>query len=358
MGGRSRVEIAGPLAPFADGFVVELLELGYTRGSKAMHVGLFKDLSRWLVDEGVEPGELVAAVVDRFESTAVSRARWHMSPRGLELLLGYLRRVGVVPAPPAIVEQPDGPQCAPSGDPIALPVRRVAPPRVLRPDPGVLAVPSKRYDQRIVTYLSKQEANALLAAPDRTTWTGRRDHALLLLAVQTGLRASELTGLACDDVHLGTTAHVTCTGKGRKNRVTPLTRPTARILRVWLAECQGSPGDPLFPTTAGRRLSRDALEHCLAKYVPIAADRCPSLREKRITMHVLRHTAAIRLLHAGIDSSVIAPWLGHASPNTTQIYLDADLELKQRALDRTAPPDSKPGRYQPPDALLAFLKNL
>jgi integrase/recombinase XerD len=222
----------------------------------------------------------------------------------------------------------------------------------------VLAVPSKRFDQRIVTYLSKDEVDALLAAPDRTTWTGRRDHALLLLAVQTGLRASELTGLRCDDVRLGTAAHVTCQGKGRKNRVTPLTRATGATMRVWLNERQGSPAEPLFPTSTGRRLSRDALEHRLAKYVAIATPDAPTLDSKRVTMHVLRHTAAIRLLHAGIDTSVIALWLGHASPTTTQIYLDADLELKQRALDRTTPPDSKPGRYRPPDSLLSFLHEL
>jgi integrase/recombinase XerD len=146
--------------------------------------------------------------------------------------------------------------------------------------------------------------------------------------------------------------------KGRKERVTPLTRGTAATLRVWLAERGGAAADPLFPTSTGRRLSRDALEHRLARYEPAAASGCPSLREKRVTMHVLRHTAAIRLLHAGIDTSVIALWLGHASPTTTQIYLDADLELKQRALDQTTPPDSKPGRYQPPDTLLAFLDGL
>jgi len=222
----------------------------------------------------------------------------------------------------------------------------------------VLAVPSKRFAQRIVTHLSAQEADTLLAAPDRSTRTGRRDHTLLLLAVQTGLRASELTGLSCGDIHLGTGAHVTCHGKGRKDRVTPLTKSTAGALRVWLTERQGAATDPLFPASTGRRLSRDALEHRLAKYAQIAASTCPSLREKHVTMHVLRHTCAIRLLHAGIDTSVIALWLGHASPATTQIYLDADLELKQRALDRTTPPGSKPGRYRPPDALLGFLQGL
>jgi site-specific recombinase XerD len=140
--------------------------------------------------------------------------------------------------------------------------------------------------------------------------------------------------------------------------VTPLTKATTGVLHVWLTERQGATGEPLFATSTGRRLSRDALEHRLAKYVEAAARDCPSLREKRVTMHVLRHTAAIRLLHAGIDTSVIALWLGHASPATTQIYLDADLELKQRALDCTRPPDSRPGRYRPPDELLAFLQGL
>jgi integrase/recombinase XerD len=222
----------------------------------------------------------------------------------------------------------------------------------------VLAVPSKRFDQRIVTHLSKPEVNALLSAPDRSTRTGRRDHALLLLAVQTGLRASELTGLNCGNVNLGTGAHVTCRGKGRKDRVTPLTEATTAVLRVWLAERQGAASDPLFSTSTGRRLSRDALEHRLAKHIEVARRDRESLREKRVTMHVLRHTAAIRLLHAGIDTSVIALWLGHASPVTTHIYLEADLELKQRALDRTTAPDSKPGRYRPPDQLLAFLQGL
>ena len=222
----------------------------------------------------------------------------------------------------------------------------------------VLAVPYKRFDRRIITHLSTLEVNALLCAPDRSTWTGRRDHALLLLAVQTGLRASELTGLSCDDVHLGTGAHVACHGKGRKDRVTPITKATTSVLRAWLTERHDAAGEALFPTRTGRRLSRDALEHRLAKHTEAAAHDCPSLREKRVTMHVLRHTAAIRLLHAGVDTSVIALWLGHASPTTTHIYLDADLGLKQRALDRTSPPDSKPGRYRPPDRLLTFLQAL
>jgi integrase/recombinase XerD len=222
----------------------------------------------------------------------------------------------------------------------------------------VLAMPPKRTDRTLVTYLNEHETSALLAAPDRASWTGRRDHALLLVAAQTGLRASELTGLTCSDVHLGVGAHISCVGKGRKQRITPLTRSTVAVLRVWLHERNGEPADPLFPTSQGARLSRDALERRIAKYLPIAAKSSPTLTEKKVTPHTLRHTAAMRLLHAGIDTAVIALWLGHESIETTRIYLHADLTLKERALTRTTPPSSKPGRYQPPDKLLAFLENL
>jgi integrase/recombinase XerD len=222
----------------------------------------------------------------------------------------------------------------------------------------VLAIPVKRFHRADVTYLTEPEVDALLAAPDRATWTGRRDHTLLLLAVQTGLRASELTGLDCRDVHLGTGAHISCHGKGRKDRVTPLAAGTAVSLRAWLQERRGQPSDPLFPTSRGLRLSRDALERRLAKYVAIGRGAERSLDEKRITLHVLRHTAAMRLLQAGIDTTVIALWLGHETVDTTQIYLHAHLELKERALARTAPLHSPPGRYRPPDTLLAFLEGL
>lgn len=222
----------------------------------------------------------------------------------------------------------------------------------------VLAIPPKRFERSLVTFLTEPEVDALLAAPDRTTPTGRRDHALFLLAVQTGLRVSELIGLRCADVHLGTGAHVSCRGKGRKERITPLTGATVAVLRVWLSERGGEPADPLFPTRSGTRLSRDAVERRLTKYSAIAAARCPSLRDKRLTAHVLRHTAAMRLLQAGVDTSVIALWLGHEQVDTTQIYLHADLALKERALARTAPPGTKPGRYRPSDAILAFLDGL
>jgi integrase/recombinase XerD len=222
----------------------------------------------------------------------------------------------------------------------------------------VLSVPPKRTDHALVTFLDQQEIEALLAAPDRTTWTGRRDQALLLLAIQTGLRASELTTLNIDDVQIAGAAHVTCEGKGRKQRITPLTRTTSAVIRVWLAERAGHPNDPLFPTIRGRRLTRDALERRLAIHLAHAAQHQQSLRQKKVTLHTLRHTAAMQLLHAGIDTTVIALWLGHERVETTQIYLHADLALKEKALARTKPPDAKPGRYRPPDTLLAFLEAL
>lgn len=222
----------------------------------------------------------------------------------------------------------------------------------------VLEIPAKRTDRAIVTFLDEQETAALLSAPDRSSWTGRRDHALLVLAIQTGLRASELTGLNCADVHLQTGAHISCQGKGRKQRITPLTTTTTAVLDVWLSERAGQPDDPLFPTIRGRRLSHDGLERRIAKYVHIAARHHPTLAAKTVTLHTLRHTAAMQLLHAGVDTTVIALWLGHERVETTHIYLHADLALKERALARTKPRDVKPGRYKPPDQLLAFLEAL
>ncbi len=222
----------------------------------------------------------------------------------------------------------------------------------------VLAIPLKRANRAIVTFLEDNEIQALLDAPDRGTWTGRRDHALLLLGIQTGLRASELTGLRCGDVQLTTGPHVRCTGKGRKNRITPLTPTTTAVLEVWLTERVGDPDQPVFPTARGGRLTRDALDHRITKYIDIAAEHCPTLHEKHVTPHTLRHTAAMRLLHAGVDTTVIALWLGHERIDTTQIYLHADLALKERAIGRTTPPDTRPGRYKPPDTLLAFLEAL
>lgn len=222
----------------------------------------------------------------------------------------------------------------------------------------VLAIPAKRYERRIVCFLTKQEIDAVLAAPDRSSWHGQRDHALLALAAQTGLRVSEITGLTRGDLQLDTGAHVRCRGKGRKERVTPLTSQTVAVLRVWLRQQPGNPGDPLFPTRRGGRLSPDAIQWLVAKYTTVATPQCASLRGKHVTPHTLRHSAAMSLLQAGVDLSTIALWLGHESPRSTQPYLHADLALKERALARTAPPNTKPGRYRPPDTLLAFLKSL
>ena len=222
----------------------------------------------------------------------------------------------------------------------------------------VLAIPAKRCDQALITHLTDAEVDALLAACNRTTWTGRRDHTLLLLAAQTGLRISELTGLTCHDVHLGVGAYVACHGKGRKERITPLTTTTVAALRTWLAERAGDPGGPLFATRNGHTLSRDAIEHRITHYAHAASAECPTLRGKNVTAHVLRHTTAMRLLHAGVDTSVIALWLGHANVETTQIYLHADLDIKEKALARTRPPNTTPGRYQPPDHLLTWLEAL
>lgn len=222
----------------------------------------------------------------------------------------------------------------------------------------VLAIPAKKFDRALVTWLTEPEVGALLAAPDKDTWAGRRDHAMLALAAQTGLRVSELTGLTCGDAYLGTGPHVSCHGKGRKQRITPLTTVTVTVLRAWLAEQHGEPGQPLFPNRTGGRLSRDAVEKRLALHITAAEAECPSLKEKTVTAHTLRHTAAMRLLHAGVDTSVIALWLGHEQADTTQIYLHADLELKEKALARTTPTATTPGRYKPPDQLLAFLESL
>ena len=222
----------------------------------------------------------------------------------------------------------------------------------------VLAIPTKRTERNLVTYLTEGEVDALLVACDQSTWTGRRDHAMFALAIQTGLRISELTGLTCQDVTLTTGANVHTIGKGRKERRTPLVSTTKAILKAWLTERAGVPSDPLFPTSTGRHLSRDAVERRLARHVAIAARNCPSLAAKRVTTHTLRHTAAMRLLLAGNDITVIALWLGHEQIATTNIYLHADMTHKQQAIDRTRPTGARQGRYQPPDPLIGFLENL
>jgi site-specific recombinase XerD len=222
----------------------------------------------------------------------------------------------------------------------------------------VLAIPPKRFDKRIVTFLTAAEVDALIAAPDQARWEGRRDRTLMLLAVQTGLRVSELTALNRADVTLGTGANVRCEGKGRKHRAVPLTGPVEALLRVWLRERAGRPTDPLFPTRTGRRLSRDAIALRISTHTAAAAQRCPSLLGKRVHPHVLRHSCAMSLLQAGVDTSVIALWLGHAGVRSTDAYLHADITIKEKALALTTPAAARPGRYRPPDKVLAFLESL
>jgi site-specific recombinase XerD len=222
----------------------------------------------------------------------------------------------------------------------------------------VLALPQKRFDRELVAFLSPTEVEALLAAPNTSTRLGRRDHALLFLMVQTGLRLAEVTGLKAEDLVLGAGAHVRCHGKGRKERCTPLSRDTARILRAWLAERGASGADLVFVSVRRTRLSHDAVERLVAKYALQASRTCLTLVRKHVTPHVLRHTTAVQLLEAGVDRAVIALWLGHEQVETTQIYLDADLAMKERALARTAPPGARSHRFRPKDSLLAFLEGL
>jgi site-specific recombinase XerD len=222
----------------------------------------------------------------------------------------------------------------------------------------VSAIPAKRHKTKPVDFLTRAEIDAVVAAPDQSTWAGRRDRTLLLVAVQTGLRASELIGLRCQDVVLGTGAHVRCLGKGRKERCTPLRKDAVAALRCWLAERNGQAADVVFPNARGSALSRDGLEYLLAKHLAAAQVICPSLKHKRVSPHVLRHSAAMDLLQHGVDRSVIALWLGHESMETTQVYLHANLALKELALAKTQPLRGRPGRYQPGDKLLTFLQGL
>jgi integrase/recombinase XerD len=222
----------------------------------------------------------------------------------------------------------------------------------------ILSMPNKRYTRRSVDFIDRTEMEALLTAPDISTWIGRRDRAILLLALQTGLRVSELINLDCCDVVLGVGAHIRCEGKGRKERSTPLRRDSAKLLAAWLKERSGNDDEPIFPTIRGHRLSRDAVEHIVRKYTVAASKACASLAGKRVSPHVLRHSTAMDLLQNGVDRTVIALWLGHESVETTQIYMHADMRLKEKALARVAPTTSRPGRYRPDDALLNFLESL
>jgi site-specific recombinase XerD len=222
----------------------------------------------------------------------------------------------------------------------------------------VLSIPPKRFQKRTITFLTTEESKALIDAPDQARWEGRRDRAILTLAIQAGLRVSELIGLNNANIVLGTGAHVRCEGKGRKQRSVPLTTPAQAVLSSWQKERAGDPQDPLFATRTGRRLSRDAIERRLATHTKVAAKQCPSLSGKRLHPHVLRHSCAMSLLQAGVDTTVIALWLGHADIRSTQAYLHADLTIKERALALVTPAAVPPGRYKPPDTVLAFLEAL
>ncbi len=231
-------------------------------------------------------------------------------------------------------------------------------PQLLHHCQKVLAMPSKRYEKRTIDYLTHAEIEALIGAADLATRSGRRDRMLLLLALQTGLRVSELINLTCGDVALGTGAHVRCMGKGRKERSTPLRKDCAQALRVWLSERRGADNEPLFVSNRGDRLSRDAVERIVRKHVEMASVTCSTLKGKRVTPHVLRHSAAMQLLQNGVDRTVIALWLGHESVESTQMYVHADIELKEKAMAKTQPIALSPGRYRPSDDLLAFLEGL
>lgn len=222
----------------------------------------------------------------------------------------------------------------------------------------IRAIPNKRCKQKPVEFLISAEIDALLAAPDQSTWAGRRDKALLLLALQTGLRVSELVGLRCKDVELGAGAHVRCLGKGRKERCTPLRKEVVATLKAWLQERNCNSSEPLFPNARGTKLSRDGVEYLLEKHVKKATKQCPTLKKKKISPHVLRHSTAMELLHHGVDRTVIALWLGHEKVDTVQVYLHADMKLKEQALNKVTPKDSKLKRFRPDDELLEFLNSI
>lgn len=231
-------------------------------------------------------------------------------------------------------------------------------PQLLHHCQRVLAMPAKRHVKRAIDYLDRDEIEAVIAAPDLATWHGRRDRVILVLTLQTGLRVTELITLTCGDIGLGSGAHVRCMGKGRKERATPIRKDSIKLLRDWLAERKGQAGDPLFISNRGTRLSRDAVEGIVRRHVETASKTCLSLRSKRVTPHVLRHSAAMQLLHGGVDRTVIALWLGHESVETTQMYIHADMRMKEKAIAKTRPVETKHGRYRPSDKLLSFLEAL
>ena len=222
----------------------------------------------------------------------------------------------------------------------------------------VLSIPNKRCQRPLIGFLTRPEIEALLAAVDCRTWIGRRDYAFLLVAMQTGLRLSEITAVRREDIILGPGAHIYCVGKGRKERGTPITKVARRVLQAWMKEPWPIESAFLFPSISGGRLSADAVQDLVSKHVAAARTKCPSLVKKRVTPHVLRHTAAMELLQAGVDRSMIALWLGHESVETTQIYLNANLALKEEILAKVNPVNGKPGRYRPTDRVLSFLCSL
>lgn len=223
----------------------------------------------------------------------------------------------------------------------------------------ILAIPPKRFERGPVAFLTPEEAQALIAAPDAGTWIGRRDRTLLALALQTGLRSSEIRQLCCRDVAIGTGPHVRCLGKGRKTRCTPLRPEVAALLKAWLCERRGDPADPVFPSArGGGALSADALAGIVARHTATAGRACPSLKTKRVTPHTLRHAAAMALLQSGVDITVIALWLGHESTQSTEIYLHADMRLKEQALAHATSAGIAPRRFHAPDRLLTFLEGL
>jgi integrase/recombinase XerD len=222
----------------------------------------------------------------------------------------------------------------------------------------ISAIPVKKTPKPQMTFLTRLEAQALLDVIPAGTWAGRRDRAMFTLAIQTGLRLSEITSLRIASLHLGAAAHVACTGKGRKNRITPLTLATATLLERYLRERATRPGQALFPGPQGDALSADAVQQRLALHLTRAAASHPGLAGKHVTVHTLRHTAAMRFLEAGVDTAVIALWLGHESTATTSIYLHADINIKRAALDRTRQPETPAGDYHPDDPLIAWLQSL
>ena len=333
-----------------DGFLECLVAQGYALATITVYGRLVRAQCSELIARGLEVASLEADAAATLGdlapegSAAKTRELWKAAARRF---VRYLCELGVL--------DPFAPEDARESD--DLRPLRAAYEGWLRHQRG-LSDQTVKNNLQVFTYLNQAEMAALVAAPDSSTWFGRRDKTLLIVALQTGLRVSELINLSRGDIVLGTGAHVRCMGKGRKERATPLRKDSVDALRSWLAELPGKDGDPLFISIRGGRLSRDAVERIVQKYAALATEVCPSLKDKRVTPHVLRHAAAMTLLQSGVDCAVIALWLGHESIETTQIYLHADLQLKEKAMDQTKPVGVPAGRYQPPDELMTFLEAL